>query len=101
LTGTITDPRRPRGKLLWSGEMIISMNLEHLGNGTVAVTGVLKTGVKSEEGGAQPHMVLEMTSQSNETVKISLDQLDISTIVRLATKSKISKLREAVTSPKP
>jgi hypothetical protein len=81
--------------------MIISMNQEHLGNGTIAVTGVLKTAVKSEEGGASPHMVLEMTSQSNETVKISLDQLDISTIVQFANESKITRLRDAARWPKP
>jgi hypothetical protein len=81
--------------------MIISMNQEHLGNGTIAVTGVLKTAVKSEQGGNDPHMVLEMTSQSNETVKIRLDQLDISTIVQFANESKITRLRDAARWPKP
>jgi hypothetical protein len=46
-------------------------------------------------------MVLEMTSQSNETVKISLDQLDISTIVQFANESKITRLRDAARWPKP
>ena len=35
--------------------MDIAMNLEHLGNGTIAVTGALKkTVVRSEEDGAFP-----------------------------------------------
>ncbi len=59
--------------------------------------GVLKTGVRSEQDGPFPHMILEMSLIGlSETVKVGLDERDLSTIVRLARELKIEKLRAAV-----
>ena len=61
----------------------------------MTANGVLKTGVKSEEDGAFPFMVLEMDVIGGDIVELGLDEQDISTIVRLANESKVEKLRDA------
>lgn len=58
--------------------------------------GTLKE-VIMEQGAPDPHMVIEMAvAGSNHPVEVTLNTLDLATIVRLARKSKDQKLRDAV-----
>lgn len=58
--------------------------------------GVLK-GIISEQDSYHPHMVIEMsvTGVSNP-VEVTVDELDLSTIVRLARGSKVQRIRDAI-----
>lgn len=61
--------------------------------------GVLK-GVISEQDGFHPHMVIEMTvSGVNYPVEVTLNEIDLSTIVRLARDSTVQRIRSAVRQP--
>jgi hypothetical protein len=63
---------------------------------TLFVQGELKGVIKSEQDGHYPNMVIEMAVSGRGPVEVTLDQLDLFTIVRLARESKVEKLRDAV-----
>jgi hypothetical protein len=70
--------------------------------GSLFVDGVLKGVIKSEEDGGFPNMVLEMSvSGRSDPVEITLNELDLSTIMRHARASKVERLRDAVRWPYP
>jgi hypothetical protein len=73
-----------------------------IGQGTWAegnLKGELK-GVTSEQGEHYPHMVVEMSvSGAMDPVRITLDSLDLLTIVRLAKGSRVKQIRDAVRWP--
>lgn len=61
--------------------------------------GVLR-GIISEQNGPHPHMVIEMTvSGVNYPVEVTLNEIDLSTIVRLASGSTVQGIRNAVRQP--
>ena len=61
------------------------------------VDGVLKSGVISEQDGAFPNIVLEMTVNGvADPVRVTLGELDLSTIMHLARSSKVERIRDAV-----
>jgi hypothetical protein len=58
--------------------------------------GALK-GVISEQGAPYPHIVIEMSVAGvSDRVEVTLGELDLSTIVRLARGSKVQRIRDAV-----
>ena len=59
--------------------------------------GLLK-GVVSEQGAAYPHIVIEMSVTGvSDPVLVTLDEHDLSTIIRLARASTVQRIRDAVT----
>ena len=60
--------------------------------------GTLK-GVVSEQGEPHPHLVVEMNIGASDPVEVTLDTLDLFTIVRLAKASRVQEIRDAVTCP--
>ena len=63
----------------------------------IFVDGVLKSVIISEQDGPFPAIVLEMTVNGiAEPVRVTLGELDLSTILRLASGSTIEKIRDAV-----
>jgi hypothetical protein len=57
--------------------------------------GTLK-GVVSEQDAPDPHIVIEMTVAGvNGPVEVTLNELDLSTIVRLARNSTVQRIRDA------
>jgi hypothetical protein len=57
--------------------------------------GILK-GV-SEQDASYPHIVIEMSVKAvNEPVRVTLDEIDLSTIMRLARDSTVPRIRDAV-----
>jgi hypothetical protein len=94
LSGTISDPSYTRGNAYGVDEMRVTLTDPP---DALVVDGVLKTTIKSEGDGAFPHMVLTMTvSGRSDPVEVSLSELDLFTIVDVARKSKVEKLRDAV-----
>jgi hypothetical protein len=58
--------------------------------------GILK-GLMSEQDTSYPHVVIEMSVTGvSDPVKITLDENDLSTIMRLARGSKVQRIRDAV-----
>jgi hypothetical protein len=53
-------------------------------------------GVISEQDAHYPHIVIEMNVTGRNPAKVTLDQADLSTIVRLVRASKVEKLRDAI-----
>ena len=63
----------------------------------IFVDGVLKSVIISEQDGPFRDIVLEMTVNGiAEPVRVTLGELDLSTILRLASGSTIEKIRDAV-----
>ncbi len=59
--------------------------------------GLLKA-VVSEQGASYPHIVIEMSVTGvSDPVKVTLDEHDLSTIIRLARASTVQRIRDAVT----
>jgi hypothetical protein len=59
--------------------------------------GFLK-GIVSEQDASYPHIVIEMSvTGASDPVKVTLDEHDLSTIIRLARASTVKKIRDAVT----
>ena len=53
-------------------------------------------GVISEQDAPYPHIVIEMTvTGRSDRVEVTLDEVDLSTIVRLAKGSTVQKIRDA------
>ena len=64
------------------------------------VDGVLKGVIKSEQDAPFPQFTVEMhMAGRSDPVRVTFDELDLSTIVRLARESKVDKLRDAVRQP--
>jgi hypothetical protein len=64
--------------------------------GEIFADGTLK-GVISEQDAPYPHIVIEMSVAGvSDRVEVTLGELDLSTIVRLARGSKVQKIRDAV-----
>lgn len=58
--------------------------------------GILK-GVISEQNAPNPHIVIEMSIAGvSDPVTVTLDELDLSTIMHLARGSKVQKIRDAI-----
>jgi hypothetical protein len=58
--------------------------------------GILK-GIVSQQDGSYPHIIVEMmVTGVSDPVKVTLDEVDISTIVRLARDSTVQRIRDAV-----
>jgi hypothetical protein len=57
--------------------------------------GLLK-GVISEQGGHYPHIVVEMSVGGSDPVEVTLDVVDLNTIVRLAKESTVREIQDAV-----
>jgi hypothetical protein len=52
----------------------------------------------SEQDAPYPHIVIEMrVAGVSEPVKVTLNELDLSTIVRLARASRVQRIRDAIT----
>ena len=63
----------------------------------IFVDGVLKSVIISEQDGPFRDIVLEMTVNGiAEPVRVTLGELDLSTILRLARGSTVEKIRDAV-----
>ena len=63
----------------------------------IFVDGVLKSVIISEQDDPSPNVVLEMTVKGvAEPVRVTLDELDLSTIMQLARGSTVEKIRDAV-----
>jgi hypothetical protein len=59
--------------------------------------GLLKA-VVSEQDASYPHIVIEMSVTGvGDPVKVTLDEHDLSTIIRLARASTVQRIRDAVT----
>ena len=64
---------------------------------SIFAEGILK-GVMSEQNASYPHIVIEMSVTGvSDPVKVTLDERDLATIVRLARASAVQRIREAVT----
>jgi len=62
--------------------------------GALFADGALKGVIVSEQDGAFPHIVLEMSvSGRSDPVKVTRDEVDLFTIMRLARGSKVKKFR--------
>jgi len=62
----------------------------------IFVDGVLKSVIISEQDDPSPNVVLEMTVKGvAEPVRVTLGELDLSTIMRLARGSTVEKIRDA------
>ncbi len=58
--------------------------------------GVLK-GVLSEQGASYPHIVIEMKVRGvPDPVKVTFDEIDLATIIKLARASTVQRIRDAV-----
>jgi hypothetical protein len=58
--------------------------------------GILKS-VMSEQDISYPHIVIEMSVTGvSDPVKVTLDEIDLSTIMRLARGSTVQRIRDAV-----
>ena len=64
----------------------------------IFVDGVLKSVIISEQDGPFPNIVLEMTVKGvpDHPVRVTLGELDLSTIMRVASGSAVEKIRDAV-----
>lgn len=61
------------------------------------VDGTLK-GIIEQRGTSYPHMVIEMNvSGVPDPVKVTLDEIDLATIMKLARASTVQRIRDAVT----
>ncbi len=64
----------------------------------IVVEGTLKA-VIPEQDAHYPHIVIEMSVTGRDPVKVTLDELDLSTIVRLAKGSTVRKIQDSVRWP--
>jgi hypothetical protein len=65
--------------------------------GGLMVDGALKGVIVSEQDGHFPHIVLEISAtERTHLVKVTLSELDLFTIMRLARGSTVEKIRDAV-----
>ena len=59
--------------------------------------GSLIEGILSQHGAPHPHIVIEMkVTGSNDPVKVTLDENDLSMIIRIAKSSTVQRIRAAV-----
>lgn len=55
--------------------------------------------IVSEQDAHYPHIVIEMSVPGRDPAKVTLDELDLSTIVRLAKGSTVRKIQDALRWP--
>ncbi|HEY3616259.1 MAG TPA: hypothetical protein VGK96_05555 [Candidatus Sulfotelmatobacter sp.] len=64
----------------------------------IVVEGTLKA-IISEQDAHYPHIVIEMSVTGRDPAKVTLDELDLYTIVRLAKGSTVRKIQDSVRWP--